>query len=374
MTLSTINKFQCCLAALAILSLGSSCSHHKKAGETVPDVEVASPVVEAVTIYTDYPATINSQNSVDVVARVNGQITATYYKPGDFVSKGQRLFSIESTSYAASLQEAEASLQNAESQLSYATDHLNALSEAYKADAVSEMDLIQARNAKIQAEASVNSARADVKVARENLGYCTVVAPISGKISDAAFSTGTYVAGGASPVTLASIYDERSLYVDFDIESARFEAMTANGLSIGDSLLNNVPILLDNPSASKYTASVYYVAPAVNETTGTLEVKASVNNPDSVLRQGMYAKVQMPCGFDPKGLLILDSSIGTDQLGKYVYVVNDSNKVKYRHIEVGALYRDSLRLVTKGLEPSDLYVTRAMMNVRQGMEVKPVKK
>ena len=86
----------------------------------------------------------------------------------------------------------------------------------------------------------------------------------------------------------------------------------------------------------------------------------------------MYATVMLPYALDPKAILIKDAAISTGQLGKYVYVVNDSNKVVYTPIKVGELYQDTLRIVSEGLSPADRYVTKAMLKVRDGMEVKPV--
>ena len=85
----------------------------------------------------------------------------------------------------------------------------------------------------------------------------------------------------------------------------------------------------------------------------------------------MYCTVNLPYGSEPEAILVKDASIGTDQLGKYMYVVNDSNKVVYTHIEVGDIYQDSMRLVTKGLKPNARYVTAALLKVRNGMKINP---
>lgn len=338
----------------------------------IPEIEVSAPIVESVVLTRTYPATLSSDSHADVVARVSGTVTGKFFEDGARVVKGQRLFSIETTKYAAAVSEATASLRNAESQLSYASDRLDALCEALKSNAVSEMDVVQARNTKIQAQAAVNSAKAQLQVASTNLGYCTVVAPVSGKISASLFDVGAYVGGEGAPVALASIYNEGDLSVQFDVEESQFADLAKAGIQVGDSLMNHVPLEIEGSGPASFFASIYYVSPDVNPSTGTVTMKGHVKDPSGLLRQGMYVKAALPYGTDPKGVLVRDASIGTDQLGKYIYVVNDSDKVVYRHIEVGGLYRDSLRLVTKGISPSDKYVTKAMLNVRQGMKVKPV--
>ena len=96
-----------------------------------------------------------------------------------------------------------------------------------------------------------------------------------------------------------------------------------------------------------------------------------MKNIDNELKDGMYVTVSLPYGVNPKAVLVKDASIGTDQLGKYVYVVNDSNKVVYTPIKVGEVYQDSLRIVNEGLGPKDRYVTKALLKARDGMSVKP---
>ena len=97
-----------------------------------------------------------------------------------------------------------------------------------------------------------------------------------------------------------------------------------------------------------------------------------VANPDYELKSGMYASIQLPYEAEPDAIMVKDAAIGTDQLGKYVYVVNDSDKVVYTPIRIGDLVRDSLRIVNSGLTVKDRYVTKALMKVRDGMEVNPV--
>lgn len=86
----------------------------------------------------------------------------------------------------------------------------------------------------------------------------------------------------------------------------------------------------------------------------------------------MYVDVSLPTGVDPEAILVRDASLSTDQLGKFLYTVNDSDRVVYTHVQVGELADDSMRIVTSGLKPGDRYVTSAMLKVRDGMTVKPI--
>ena len=133
-----------------------------------------------------------------------------------------------------------------------------------------------------------------------------------------------------------------------------------------------MPLKFEQPLAHDYYADLNYLSPSVNQSTGTFNMKAEVKNPYGDIKPGMYVTIDLPYGNNPKAILINDASIGTDQLGKYVYVVNDSDKVVYTPIKIGGLYNDSLRVVNEGLTSRSRYVTSALLKVRDGMTVKPV--
>ena len=141
-----------------------------------------------------------------------------------------------------------------------------------------------------------------------------------------------------------------------------------------DTLPRQITVNLGEDGIQPYPATLDYFAPNVDLSTGTLNLRARLDNPKGLLKSGLYVSITLPYGKESQAILIPDASIGTDQLGKYVYVVNDSDRVRYRHIEVGQLIDDSLRQITGGLSPQERYVTRALMKVREGMKVKPTSK
>lgn len=374
------------LVAAALCYMITGCSHKDKtpAGSEVPEIEVAQPLVDSVVIYESYPALMSSQNEADVVARVNGQIEAQYFKAGDNVKKGQVLYSIEPTLYQSSANEAQAQLQSARGQLEYARKHLAALEEGLKANAVSEMDVIQARSALAEAQASVNQNEAALRAANTKLGYCKVLAPISGKITDSALSVGAYVNGDGAPEKLATVYDDSNLQVVFSIPEYIYSSITSTPSGFKNPLYRAVPVKIstsangdiDSDTADEemveYTADVVYESPSVDSSTGNLQLKANVNDSGSKLRAGMYGKVMLPLGKVNNAILVNDASISTDQRGKYLYTVNDSDKVVYTPVKTGELYHDTLRLIKSGLKPGDRYVMKAMISVRNGEKIKPV--
>lgn len=357
---------------LAAVALICSCKKNKEEAPQTPDIFVATPLVDSVVLTNTYPGYIKAANSAEVVARVSGQILSRNYKEGDYVSKGQVLFVIESTKYRDAVEQAQGALNQARSQYEYYSKQHAAMKKALASDAVSQMEVAQAESNMNAAAASIKTATAQLQTARTNLGYCTITAPISGHISSPDVDPGNYVGGEGMSVKLATIYDDSVMKAVFDIEDSQYEIMVGNSGGTSSPLYRAVPLKFSQALPHSYTADLFYTSPAVDQSTGTLTLEGRVPNPDHELKDGMYVTVELPYGVNPEAILIKDASIGNDQLGKYVYLVNDSNKIVYTPIEVGQVYHDSLRIVNKGIKPGDRYVTQALLTVRAGEKVNPV--
>ena len=158
---------------------------------------------------------------------------------------------------------------------------------------------------------------------------CSVRAPLSGHVTTNQLSKGNYVMGESSPVVLATVYKDDVVVATFTIEDASFLRMLENTNNRDKINYNAIPINFSEKLPHDYTGALNYMAPNVNATTGTIELQAKVDNTYNELKPGMYCTIRLPYKLDPQAMIINDASISTDQLGKYVYVVNDSNKVVY---------------------------------------------
>lgn len=357
------------LVAVTAIAVVSCSGKHQRDAARVPDIEVARATTDSVTLYKTFPGTLIANASVDVVARVNGTITAKHYNSGDMVRRGQALFSIESSTYRDAVAEAEAALATARSQHDYATRQRAAMEKALKSDAVSEMEVEQARSSEREAAASIKSAEAALSRARTNLGYCTVTSPIDGRVSDNLLSVGNYVGGEGAPVKLCTVYDNSYVLATFAIEDVSMaenvkEALAGKGY--------DMPLHFGEQLRHDYRGTLHYLAPNMNNSTGTMAMQALIENPYDELRPGMYVDVSLPVGTDPHAVLVRDASLSTDQLGKFLYTVNDSDRVVYTPVKVGDMVDDSMRVVSSGLRAGERYVVSAMLKVRDGMEVNPV--
>ena len=359
-----------------VLSVLTGCKEKKDAGamKGMPTlaISVAKPIVKDITLTKDYPGYLTTEKTVNLVARVNGTLQSVSYAPGGRVKKGQLLFVIEPTLYNDKVAQAEAELKTAQAQLEYARNNYSRMKEAVKSDAVSQIQVLQSESSVTEGVAAVSNAEAALSTARTNLGYCYVRAPFDGTISKSTVDVGSYVGGSLQPVTLATIYKDDQMYAYFNVADNQWLEMSMNNQQPTKELPKKIMVQLGKEGTKSYPATLDYLSPNVDLNTGTLMVRANFDNPQGVLKSGLYVSITLPYGEADHAILVKEASIGTDQLGKFLYAVNDSDIVHYRHIEIGQLINDTLRQVLGGLSPQQRYVTEALMKVRDGMKIKPI--
>lgn len=359
-----------------VLSVLTGCKEKKDAGamKGMPTlaISVAKPIVKDITLTKDYPGYLTTEKTVNLVARVNGTLRSVSYVPGGRVKKGQLLFVIEPTLYNDKVAQAEAELKTAQAQLEYARNNYSRMKEAVKSDAVSQIQVLQSESSVTEGVAAVSNAEAALSTARTNLGYCYVRAPFDGTISKSTVDVGSYVGGSLQPVTLATIYKDDQMYAYFNVADNQWLEMSMNNQQPTKELPKKIMVQLGKEGTESYPATLDYLSPNVDLNTGTLMVRANFDNPQGVLKSGLYVSITLPYGEADHAILVKEASIGTDQLGKFLYAVNDSDIVHYRHIEIGQLINDTSRQVLGGLSPQQRYVTEALMKVRDGMKIKPI--
>ena len=358
-----------------------------KAAEMPPmAVDVAEVTTDSVMVYKEYPGRLLATSVVEVVCRVDGTLLSKTYTDGGIVKKGQVLFTIDPTQYRNAVEQMQGTLDNAISSHAsavsaseYNKSHYEAMQKAIKADAVSQMELLQAKSAYEEglasiksAEAQIKTARANLQTAQTNLSYCTITAPITGRITTANFQPGQVINGGASPVTLAKMYQNNTFYAEFYVEEPTFYQIAGSNASEVKEGYENLPLKFSEDLKHDYVGKFHYVAPDVNAGTGSMLLQAEIKNDYDELRDGMYVTISLPFQNEPQAILVEDAAIGTDQRGKYVYVVDDNDEVVYTPIQIGALVSGNRRIVTQGLKPGQKYVTKALLKVQNGTKVKPV--
>lgn len=192
---------------LIILPLLAGCGNKKEMAHTIPtpEINVAHPSVQDITLTKSYPGYLTSEKTVDLVGRVSGTLQSIAYSPGNRVYQGQVLFQIEPTIYQNNVRQAEAALNTARANLEYAQSNYTRMQEAAKTDAVSQIQVLQSKSNVATSLAAVSNAEAALNTARTNLDYCTVRAPFDGTISRNLTDAGSYINGSTQPITLATI-------------------------------------------------------------------------------------------------------------------------------------------------------------------------
>lgn len=339
----------------------------------VPEIQVAQPEESEVTYTYEYPAYLEAEQTVNLVARVSGFLEKIAYIPGQEVNAGQLLFIIEPKPYQDQVKAAESGVQSAQAQLAYAQASYDKMKEAVKTKAISEIDYLQAQSTYNSAIASLQNAKAQLNTARINLNYCYIKAPFKGKVSRNLIDQANFVPGSVNPTTLATIYKDNRMYAYFNMAYAEYQNLPplTGQLPVNDPLR----FLTVKDAAAplrQWKGELDYSSPNVDLQTGTVNIRAIIDNPHEELLSGMYVTIHVPYRNVKNALLIPETSIGTNQTGRFVYIVGQDNRVELKPVKVGVLQADGMREITSGIHRNDRYVVEALVSVRPGMQIKPV--
>ncbi|MEA3031588.1 MAG: rane fusion protein multidrug efflux system [Sphingomonadales bacterium] len=340
-------------------------SGEKAAAPPPPPVTVAAPLVREVVDWDDYVGRFEAIESVAVKPRVSGYLQAVHFRDGDFVRRGQLLFTIDPRPAQAQLDQARAQLARAEATLVNARTEL-ARSRALAADRAASVEEVEQRTAAVRAgQAEVAAARANVRAQNLTLGFTRVLAPISGHISDRRVDPGNAVT--ADETVLTSIVSTAPLHFAFDGSEAlllRYERQ--NGGQIG----SEVRIRLQDETSYVHAGRLDFVDAAINPGAGTIRARAIVPNPDGFLRPGMMGHLRL-AGTPPyRALLVPDTAIATDGVRRIVYVVDRQGNVANRPVALGPLV-GQLRVIRGGVNPREQIVIDGLQRIMPGQKVSP---
>lgn len=331
-------------------------------------VDTAEVIHRAITDWQDFSGRLEAVDRVEIRPQVSGILTQVHFRDGAAVRKGDVLFTIDPRPFAAEVARAEAQLAATEARVAYTASDL-ARSERLIADnAVSRRDLEEKQNAARDATAGVQAARAALRIARLNLEYTTIKAPIDGRMSRAEVTIGNLVSTTGGPALTTLVSSDR-IYAAFDVDEQTFlksvnPARTAKGTSL--------PVHLGLADNDGYSTQgrIHSVDNRLDTTSGTIRVRAIFDNPDGRLVPGLYARIRLGSDTPREAVLIDDRAVGTDQDKRFVLVVGDGNRTAYREVRLGKL-QDGLRVVEDGLKPGEHIVVNGLQRVRPGDPVTP---
>jgi RND family efflux transporter MFP subunit len=364
--------------ALILLFLVSSvgltgCQEDKKAAAPPPppDVAVAEVVQQDVPVYKEWVASMDGMVNATILAQVQGYLVRQNYKEGDFVRKGTLLFEIDARPFQAALDEAMAALSKQQAVLQNAQAYLNRILPLAAANAVSQKDRDDAL-ARVQAgEAQVLQSRAAVRKAELDVSFTRITSPIDGVAGAASAQMGDLVGTPQARVlTTVSTLDPIKVYVPLSereylqtVGQSREDRQKAGSQA-------SFELILGDGSTWPHKGTFAFADRQVDSQTGTIQVAITFDNPDNILRPGLYAKVRALVGTEPNAILVPQRAVGELQGNYQVAVVAADNTVSIRGVQVGERF-GKLWVIRQGLQPGDRVVAEGTQKVGNGVTVNP---
>jgi len=359
-------------AAFAVVLALGACSREQPM-PAMPKAEVTTVTVkpEALAIDTELPGRTSAYQSSEVRPQVGGILRKRLFDEGADVKAGQVLYEIDPATYQAAYDTARGDLAKAEASVISARPKAERYRNLVALDAVSKQSGDEALAALREAEASVIAAQASLQSAKINLGYTRITAPISGRIGTSTSTPGALVTTGQS-TALATINQLDPILVDVTQSSAQLlqlrRQLDAGALKAVAGKAQ-VRIVLEDGSTYAHAGTLEFVGASVDKTTGNVQLRAIVSNPEKLLLPGMYVKTVLAMAVDEQAMLIPQQSVSRNANGEAIaLVVGDDAKVQQRVLELGQAVGDRWS-VRAGLKAGDKVVVEGGQKVKAGDSV-----
>jgi len=357
------------LAALALLML-AACERTPSAAQApgAPHVTVAKVLEQPITEWDEVTARLEAPETVEVRPRVSGQIERVAFTDGALVKKGDLLFQIDPRSFEHEVHRIEAQLQQARATLVRTGNEAQRGQRLLSSNAISA-ELADTRTTTAQeARAGVDAIQAQLDLARLNLSFTRVTAPITGRVSRAEITAGNIVT--ADTTALTSVVSTDKVYAYFDADERMFLKYSLLSRQGQRGQATPVYMGLSNEEGNSHLGQMNFVDNQVNPKTGTIRGRAVFDNADGQYTPGLYARLKLVGSAAYPGLLIKDEAVGTDLGKKFVLVVDQDNKAVYRSVDLGPKL-EGLRIVRSGLQKEDRIVINGLQRVRPGAVIDP---
>ena len=366
-------------ATLALLALGACGdkkpdAQAKPAAPPPPEVSVVTVAPERLAISNELPGRLEATRTAQVRARVPGIVQKRLFTEGSDVKAGTVLFRIDPASLQASLANVQAARSRAEANLAQASLKVKRYAPLVQTNAISRQEYDDALSAQKQAQADLEAARASQQTASLNLGYATVVAPISGRIGRAQVTEGALVGQGeATP--LATIQQLDPIYVNLTQSSSELlklrQAMSAGKLKTVGRDQASVSLVTEDGTAYPQTGKLLFSDLAVDQSSGAITLRAEFPNPDRFLLPGMYVRARLEQAVNESAITVPQQAVQRDNNGASVMTVGADGKVAPRPIKTGSVQGDKW-IVTDGLKQGDVVIVEGLQKVKPGAAVQPV--
>jgi len=366
-----------CILAMLVLVAGvmlSGCEEKKEAPKKRPTPEVTTLTVrpEPVGLTTELPGRVSAYRTAEIRPQVNGLIIQRLFTEGSLIKAGQPLYRIDPAPFKAALDSARAALVRAQAQLPSIESRALRYKDLLADKAVSQQDYDDAEAALAQIKADMQYWKTAMETARINLGYCSINAPISGRIGKSAVTEGAIVTG-YQPVALATIRQLDPIYVEVPQSRTAMlrlsQRLRTGAIVQGSSHENTVGLILEDNSAYPLKGAVQFSEVKVDETTGSVTMQIIFSNPRQILLPGMFVRAQIDEGVNPQGILIPQEAVSRDHKGApYALTVNAQNMVEIKMLTLDRAIGNTW-LVASGLVSGDRVILQGRQFIRPGMAV-----
>lgn len=356
---------------------GSSIDRRPQAGPPAA-VTVSKPAVREVTDWDEYTGRFEAAASVEVRARVAGYLDQVHFTDGQQVQRGDLLYTIDRRPFEAAVAQARAELAQALTRVENASKDVERGRPLVANKVMSEKVFDDRSNLKREADASLKVAEAKVNTAELDLSFTRITAPIAGRISRALITPGNYVSGGgaAAPTLLTTIVSQNPIHLYFDVSEAnaiKYRRLSMGGATgVAGDKGAVVELALPDEQGFPHRGTVDFSDNRLDAGTGTLRVRASVDNARGLFAVGNFARVRVAGSQAYQAMLLPDEAIGTDQANKFVLVVADDGTVQRRVIAQGPVVQ-GLRVVRSGLKAEEWVVIKGLQRARPGQKVNPTR-
>jgi RND family efflux transporter MFP subunit len=362
-------------AAAGLAGCGEPQSQAQGAPPPPPQVTVAKPAKKLMVEEDEYVGRFVAVDAVEVRGRVSGYLDAIHFRDGQLVAKGDLLFTIDRRPFEAALEQARANLAQARANLAFAEADLARAQDLVRGTTITQQSFDQRVQAKSVAVASVAAQEAAVRQATLDLEFTELRAPIAGRIGDRRLSVGNLVTGGTANSTtlLATIQSTDPIRFEFTLDETsylRYLRLAKDGSGADRGLAVPVKLRLIDEAHFVHEGKMDFVDNAIDRSSGTIRGRAEFPNPRGVLTPGMFGRIQVAAGPPAEVLLVPDSAIGTEQVRKFVLVVDADSVARAKYVSLGAVV-DGLRVVTAGLAADDRVIVNGLMRARPGVKVAP---
>ncbi|MDB5140574.1 MAG: mexA 1 [Mucilaginibacter sp.] len=343
--------------------------------QAIPTYKVVTLHPRPVTLSTDYPASIQGLQNIEIRPKVDGYVEKIYVDEGSIVKKGQLLFKIKAPQYEQEVRTAEAGIKTAEADINAATLQVNKVKPLVEKEIISRYELESAQYTLQSKQAALAQAKAALENARVNLSYTTIVSPVDGVIGSLPYKLGSLVTSTTTD-PLTTVYNTATVYAYFAMNEKQlldFSRDSSSNTSFR-SKLNNIPqvtLVLSDGTGYAYKGKVETVNGLINTSTGSANFRAAFVNPMGLLRSGSSAIIRIPKTI--KSAVIVPQNVTYElQDKRFAYLIDSHNKIKNVAITVMENTPGQFYIITGGLQSGDRIIAEGANNLKDGAEIKPV--